>query len=219
MSDEQFVSNIISRMLKDRGRDSLFVEYWQNPRRIDQIVNLASSCMNQMRRLVQFDTQQQLIATNTTQQLTAGATNPSMQTRSTRIRTAQTILAEMGFYNSTIDGISGPATLRALTAGMKHLGSEQQANVDNFLNLVLNPSTAAPLNPEQQSALSTLQSENDKLTAELAELRESVTNLNNDLEAAQKQLSAARNEPEETENEKIDELVLKISQLNCRYLY
>lgn len=186
MSDAQSVREIYRGMVRDRSGDSVYAEYWQNPRRVDQMVNLASSCMRQMRRLVQFDAPPQVAASTQSSVAAAPVASAPSTTSSSpadQVRLAQTILAAMGLYTSSIDGVAGPRTNRALTAGMQQLNSTAAPTVENFLRVAvgrirtLEQPAAAPSN-----------------TAELAELRVQNANLTSQLESARREVTAVASE-------------------------
>lgn len=191
MSDAQSVRDLYRSMVRDRSEDSTYAEHWQNPRRIDQMINLASSCMRQMRRLVQFDATQQVASVTPTSVAAAPAASApptSSSSSAVQIRQAQTILAAIGVYTMPIDGVAGPGTNRALAAAMQQMNSTAAPTVENFLSEALGrirtaerptepTSTADELaelqtqNASLTSQLETAKSEAETVAAELAEVR------------------------------------------------
>lgn len=173
MSQSELVASIIPRMIQDRRGDDGYATYWQEPARVREINRLGENCMRQMRRLVQFDAPQQ-VATSTQ---TAPAASSAVSTASSavdQVRLAQTILAAMGLYTSSIDGVAGPGTNRALTAGMQQLNSTDPPTVENFLRVAVgrirtvDRPAAAPSNAPQ---LAEIRSQNANLTSQLESAR------------------------------------------------
>jgi predicted nucleic acid-binding Zn-ribbon protein len=118
------------------------------------------------------------------------STSPSASSSAVdQVRLAQTILAAMGLYTSSIDGVAGPGTNRALTAGMWQLNSTEAPTVENFLRVAVgrirtvDQPVAAPSN-----------------AAELTELRTQNANLTSQLESSRAEAEAAADELLETKN-------------------
>jgi predicted nucleic acid-binding Zn-ribbon protein len=186
MSQQEFVSSLLPRMVQDRRGDSVYAEYWQNSSRVREITALASSCLRQMRRLVQFDAPPQVAASTQTSAAAAPVASAPSTTSSSpadQVRLAQTILAAMGLYTSSIDGVAGPGTNRALTAAMWQMNSTAAPTVENFLRVAvgrirtIEQPAAAPSN-----------------TAELTELRVQNANLTSQLESARREVTAVASE-------------------------
>jgi len=184
MSQQEFVSSLLPRMVQSRSGDSVYAEYWQNPSRVREVTALASSCLRQMRRLVQFDTAARVLPART-----VNSSNSVDQ-----IRLAQTILAAMGLYTSAIDGVAGPGTNRALAAAMQQINSTAAPNVENFLALAIGRirSNDQPASgPSNAVELAELQTQNANLTSRLQALREEFLTSSAELAEARAALSAA----------------------------
>jgi peptidoglycan hydrolase-like protein with peptidoglycan-binding domain len=138
MSEPSYVSPLLARMVQDKQGDEVYSAYWRNPSRLSEISRISESCMRQMRRLVQFDEPPQSLAVSPA---TVVASTNSTSTQSSVIvdktRTAQSLLATMGYYKSAIDGVSGPGTQRAIQAAMRDLKSQKPVTVEGFLDEVL----------------------------------------------------------------------------------
>jgi chromosome segregation ATPase len=132
LSQEKFVSSFVPRMVQDRRGDNEFAEYWQEPSRIQEITRLASSCMRQLRQIVRFETAPQGSSTAQAGSTTSDAANAPPASPE-RVRLAQTMLAEMGLYRSSIDGAMGPGTRRALQDAMRQFGSSEEPTIENFI--------------------------------------------------------------------------------------
>ena len=205
MSQQEFVSSLLPRMVQSRSGDSVYAEYWQNPSRVREVTALASSCLRQMRRLVQFDAPPQ--AAPATQAIASAS--PSAPAQSAvpsssvdQVRVAQTILAAMGLYTSAVDGVAGPGTNRALVAAMAQMNSSAAPTVENFLSLAIGrirsndqpvavPSNEPATAVSNAAELAELQTQNANLTSRLQALREELLTSSAELAEARTALSAA----------------------------
>jgi hypothetical protein len=201
MSDPQAVRELYRGMVRDRSGDGVYAEYWQNPVRVEQMVNLASSCMRQMSRLVQFDMPQQVAASTQTdsaasnvQAGTAVSTQVAAPTSpADQVQLAQTILAAMGLYTSSIDGVAGPGTNRALNAGMQQLNSTDAPTVENFLRVAVSRIRTVDqpaATPSNAAEVTELRSQNANLTSQLQSSRREFTTAAAELKEARNSLAS-----------------------------
>lgn len=111
-----------------------------------------------------------------------------------RVRVAQTILAAMGLYTSTIDGVAGPGTNRAITEAMRIMGSSSAPNIENFLTVAVNRISMI----EQPNSLINNDAETDKIEAEKIDLA-------NRLQTTSEALVSVRAELEQVKQELVTE--------------
>lgn len=238
MSQPDFVSTIIPRMIQDRRGDEVYASYWLEPSRVREMNEMGASCMNQMRRLVQFETPveqavvqqaqtrrqpsasdfQQGFTTESQGSPRSGTTGPA-----DRVRLAQSILAAMGLYTSSIDGVAGPRTNRALTDAMQQMNSTASPTIENFLTVAVNRITTneqpnSPINNATET--SKFEAERISLSNRLETTSEALVSVRAELDQVKQELEterlAAAYAATGADNETIATLELQVAELTAQ---
>lgn len=117
LSDASTVKKIMDLAAKQNKFDDKHRNFWQRPQNIDETVRIAKNC------LVKIASTERGNAVNTVSTVEACNQNKAI------IRSNQTVLKDLGFYNSIIDGLSGPNYRRAVRSGEQLLGTRADDNV------------------------------------------------------------------------------------------
>lgn len=148
----------------------------------------------------------------------SGTTGPA-----DRVRLAQSILAAMGLYTSSIDGVAGPGTNRALNEAMQQLNSTASPNVENFLALAIDRIRAIeqPNSPANSAAdANEILANSTDLSNRLQTTSEELLSVKAQLDQVKQELEterlAAANAATGADNETIATLELQVAELTAQ---
>jgi len=140
MTDRGFVSEVIAKMKNSKPRsyydyvDEKYNDYWSVSARTDQVMNIAKSCNRGIGNTGSDKVSFTLL--NSTSSSTAPKSKPnavaqggSCNQNRAIIRSNQTVLKDLGFYTSAVDGLAGPNYRRAVRSGEQLLGTRADDKV------------------------------------------------------------------------------------------
>jgi predicted nucleic acid-binding Zn-ribbon protein len=140
MADKGFVNEVISQMSNAKPYsfsiygDDKYNKYWASSKRADQAIKVAQSC----NRGIGNTGSQKISFTMLNGSSSSSVSKPKPETVSQSsscnqnraiIRSNQTVLKDLGFYTSVIDGLSGPNYRRAVRSGEQLLGTRADDKV------------------------------------------------------------------------------------------
>ena len=140
MADKSFVDEVISRMSNSQAYslsiygDDKYNKYWASSKRAEQVIKVAQSC----NRGIGNTGSQKISFTMLNGSSSSSVSKPKPETVSQSsscnqnraiIRSNQTVLQDLGFYTSVIDGLSGPNYRRAVRSGEQLLGTRADDKV------------------------------------------------------------------------------------------
>lgn len=138
MTDRSFVSEVISKMKNSKPGsyfdyvDKKYNDYWSVDARIDQVISIAKSCNRGIGNMgsdkVSFTLLSGSSSSSAPKPKTLAQSSSCNQNKAI-IRSNQTVLKDLGFYTSSIDGLAGPNYRQAVRSGEQLLGTRADDKV------------------------------------------------------------------------------------------
>ena len=124
MSDESFVTQIISRMAKSERYGDQYKRYWKDPYRVMQVKNIAGSCnvkLNNLQNKILFvkEGSSGSSTTGNNSNKVCGLATSFSTVSNSRLRIIQSGLKKRGLYSGAIDGVMGKGSCAGFAKFMK----------------------------------------------------------------------------------------------------